>query len=497
MRLEYECATALPKPEPALRQARRPNQAWCTMSAKPFVTPFLLPVVSFAAAIFVGAVLLSTQFCALGDPVPFVDAFFIATSCVCVTGLASVDPSTVFNMAGRWVMLALIQLGGLGIVTYSTLILYMFSRRISLWDRLAVGRALLQDQSFHLGTFLQRMALIVFGIEAAGALFLYCMEPERIGLFNAVFLAVSGFCNAGFAFWPDNLMQWRSHWGVNMTIMGLITCGGLGFFVLDEILRVCRGRLGRFRQNGRRNFLHPPLPRSRPPRLSYYTRLVLWTSAGLAFFGALAIFLADLGNEAWRGMPWSDRALAALFQSVTSRTAGFATMDMALFSDLSLLITIVLMVIGGSPGSCAGGVKTSTFRVLCAYVAAQLKGHRQVVVRGRAVATAVLNKVMLLFYFAMLTMVAATLLLTMTENGAAHHGGASVQIMDIFFEVVSAFGTVGLSINLTPRLSEAGKVILCLVMFIGRLGPIWLVTTIQQFQSEPAFRYPETDLPIG
>lgn len=468
------------------------------MSSKHFVTPFVLPVVSFAGAIGIGALLLSLEVFALGAPVPFVDALFISTSAVCVTGLASVDPSTVFNHGGHCVMLALIQLGGLGIVTYSTLILYMFSRRISLLDRLAVGQALLHDTSFHLGRFLQRMVLIVLGIEAAGAALLFCLEPERIGLFNAVFLSVSAFCNAGFALWPDNLMQWKSAWGVNLVIMGLITFGGLGFFVLDELLRLARARLRRPEPEPtptpRRSAALPP---KKLPGLSYYTRLVLVTSAALAFGGALAILLADLQNAAWKGVPWSDRVLAALFQSVTSRTAGFATKDMAVFSDVALLITIVLMFIGGSPGSCAGGIKTTTFRVLLGYCMAQLRGREQVLAGGRAMDGPTLNKAMLLFYSAMLTVAIAVLLLAMTENGSVHHGAAPVQIMDLLFEVVSAFGTVGLSINLTPRLSDPGKIIICLVMFIGRLGPIWLLTTIQQFQSELAYRYPESDMPIG
>ena len=466
------------------------------MNTRPFVSPFLLPLAAFAAAIAAGGVLLSLDVCAVDKPVPFVDALFTATSAVCVTGLATVDVSTVFNRTGQGIIMLLMQLGGLGVVTYSTLFLYMISKRISLWDRLAVGQALLHDSSFHLGRFLQRVIVTVLGIEILGAALLYALEPDRIGLFDAAFLAVSGFCNAGFALWPDNLMQWKNHWGVNLVVMGLIILGGLGFYVVDELIRYWRRRL-RGPAEKLPPLFKPAVPMPSGVRLSFYSRLVLSTTTGLVFFGALALFLADLNNAAQNGTPLADRVLASLFQSVTSRTAGFATQDMAALSDAALLITIVLMFIGGSPGSCAGGIKTTTFRVLCSYMAAQIRGHRQVTVRGRAMDSNTLNKVMLLFYCSVLTIIVATLLLSVTENGAANHGAAPIQILDIFFEVVSAFATVGLSINLTPLLSEPGKFILCVVMFIGRLGPIWFVATIQQFQSEPAYRYPENDLPIG
>ena len=465
------------------------------MAKRRFVAPFLLPVIAFAGTIFLGAFLLWLDVSAANGPVSFVDTLFISTSAVCVTGLASVDPSTVFNRTGHSIMMVLVQLGGLGIVTYSTLIFYMFSRRVSLGDRLAVGQALLLDTSFHLGKFLQRIVIIVLVIEFTGAALLYCMEPEKIGLFNAAFLAVSGFCNAGFALWPDNLIQWQQHWGVNLVIMGLIIVGGLGFFVIDELLRVGWARLWWKKTSSmpRTTLLVPRIK----PHIGYNSRLVLTTSFALVGVGALVLFFTALGNPMWKDIPASELVLPSLFQSVTSRTAGFATVDMVHLSDISLLTLAALMLIGGSPGSCAGGIKTTTFRALCSYIAAQLRGHRQVLVQGRALEDRTINKVMLLFYFSILTIFVATFLLTMTENGVVHHGEAPFQVLDLLFEVVSAFGTVGLSVNVTPQLSPLGKIIICCVMFIGRLGPIWLITTVQQFQSEPAYRYPEVDMPIG
>ena len=466
---------------------------------KHYITPFVLPVAAFALAIGTGASLLYTDLCTAKGAVSFVDCLFTATSAVCVTGLASVDVFTEFNRAGQSVVLALIQLGGLGIVTYTTLVFYMLSKRISLRDRLAVEQGLLYDPFFDLGRFLQRMVATVLFAEAAGFFALYLQQPERIGAFNALFLAVSAFCNAGFAPWQDSLAQWRGDWGVTLVIMSLIVVGGIGYFVFENVCLVVREKLVRFWRRRRR-----PLPTEEKDhadvthlRLSHYSRVVLSTTGFLLAGGAAAVFLAELGNAAWQGLSFAERVLVALFQSVTSRTAGFATVDLANLTDIALLATIVLMFIGGSPGSCAGGIKTTTFRILLSNLAAQMSGRGQIVVAGRAMAAKAVNKAMILFGWALLTVLCATFALLVTENGAMRHGAAPFGFLELFFEVVSAFGTVGLSVNVTPRLSAEGKLILCAVMFVGRLGPVWLITTIQQFQIEPAYRYPEDSMPVG
>ena len=460
------------------------------MSTKRFTTPFILPVLAFAAAILAGSALLAFDFCARSEAVSFVDALFTATSSVCVTGLASVDPSTVFNHAGHVIMLALIQLGGLGIATYATLIFYLFARKVSLSDRLAVGQALLREPSFNLGRFLLRIVSIMLVIECAGAVALYAAHPEAVTPFHALFLSVSAFCNAGFALWPDNLIQWKNDPGVNGVVIALIILGGLGFAVLDELIWFVRARLV-FRSRG--NLLHP----GRKPQLSYHSRLVLKTSCLLVLGGGLVLFCANAFNPAWEHVAWKEMALQSLFQSVTCRTAGFSTVNLAYYTDLALLAMIVLMVIGGSPGSCAGGIKTTTFRALFGFFISQIRGRSQVVVQGRAMGAATMNRVMVLFFFSMLTLLVATAALILTENGSAHHNEGAFTFLELFFEAASAFGTVGLSINVTPQLTAAGKVILCLVMFIGRLGPIWLITAIAQLQREPAYRLAETELNIG
>ncbi len=472
------------------------------MKKKPYALPFILPVAAFAGTIFVGAFILWLNISAKTEPIAFVDALFIATSSVCVTGLATVDPYTVFNRFGHTTMLVLIQLGGLGITTYSTLIFYIWSKRISITDRLAVGQVLLRDPSFHLGRFLKRVVTVIILLEMCGAALFYLMEPERIGLYHSVFLAVSAFCNAGFALWPDNLISWQQHAGVNLVVMGLIIMGGLGFAVIDECLHLARLHFSRLCHpqslsqllNNSRCNPHAPKPTL---KLSAHSHIVLTTTLFLVFAGALLIMLPEYFANDHDTSSISQLILPSLFQSVTSRTAGFATTNIAGLTDISLMVIIVLMFIGGSPGSCAGGIKTTSFRVLLGFIKAQLLGRSEVTVRGKAMDGQTINKMFVLLIFSMLTIIVATFCLAYTEGGAQPHGKTPFQILDLLFEVVSAFATVGLSTNVSPQLSTAGKLIDCLLMFIGRLGPIWLITTLQQFQTEPRYKLPVSELPIG
>jgi trk system potassium uptake protein TrkH len=234
-----------------------------------------------------------------------------------------------------------------------------------------------------------------------------------------------------------------------------------------------------------------------PARLSVHARLVISTSLVLIVAGTLLLMLPEYfaNDEDPTSLP--GLVLPSLFQSVSARTAGFNTVDIGRLTDVSLLTLIGLMLIGGSPGSCAGGIKTTTFRILCAFVWSQLRGHRQVRMAGWGVEWHTLNKVFVLLAFTGFTVLLATYGLALSEGGANPHGKTPFQSLDLFFEAVSAFATVGLSTNVTPHLSDTGKLIDCLLMFIGRLGPIWLITTIQQFQTDSRYLLPETDLPVG
>ncbi|MFV0422712.1 TrkH family potassium uptake protein [Oleidesulfovibrio sp.] len=439
-----------------------------------FLSPFWLPVYAFGLVILAGALLLRLEPSLNGVSLSFVDALFTATSAVCVTGLAVVDTPSTFSTLGRTVLVSLIQLGGLGIMTYSSLIFFLLRRRVSLTDKTAVGQVLLHDPSFDLGRFLLHMIIFTLCIELAGAAALMVLLPHDMPFFYAVFHSISAFCNAGFALFSDSLMRWHNNAGVNVVFMLLIILGGLGFSVLEECLLRLRGEI---------------------KSLSRHTRIVLRTSFWLIFGGAACLLLTELHSGGSADI--FTRTLHALFQSVTARTAGFNTVDIGSMANVSLLIMLFLMFVGGSPGSCAGGIKTTTLRALGAFVTAQLMGRRQVVLRGRALDDATMNKALTLFIFAVLTVAGATLALSITESSGGALAKDKGMFLELLFEAISAFATVGLSTGLTADLTPAGKLIITFLMFVGRIGPIWLLTALQRFQNEPKYRWPETQLPIG
>jgi len=455
------------------------------MATRKWFSPFTAPIYFFAAAIAAGALALRLQPCLAQAPLSWVDAVFTATSAVCVTGLVVVDTGSYFTATGQSVIMGLIQLGGLGIMTYTSLVLYLWRRRTSLMDRMAVGQNLLHDPGFHLGRFLIQVVAGVLCMELIGAMAIFLAAPDGFGPFSACFHAVSAFCNAGFSLHATSLMAWKADPWLNLVFMALIILGGLGFSVLLEIFEL----LTRLRQ--RRDPAH-----FNKHRLSWHARIVLVTSAGLILGGAAVILGAEYMLAPGQFSP-AEEILASLFQSVTCRTAGFNTLDIGNMTNISLLVMIFLMLVGGSPGSCAGGVKTTTLRTLTAFSLSRLKGRQQTVVSGYAVNRETLNKALSLAMFAFVIICGATLILSVTEVGAVPHGQTRGAFLDILFEVVSAFGTVGLSTGLTAKLTTLGKIVITAVMFIGRLGPIMFLSAIREFHTEERFSWPENTLLIG
>lgn len=450
-----------------------------------FLSPYWLPVWFFAGAILAGAFVLHLDASHPGGPLSLVDALFTATSAMCVTGLVVVDTGSYFSTLGQDVILVLIQFGGLGIMTFTTLFIYLLGKHVSLNDRLAVGQTLLHDPSFHLAKFLTRVVIATFVLEGLGALCLWLMDPVGFHPYSAVFHSVSAFCNAGFSLYSDSLSHWSGHAGINAVFIFLITAGGLGFYVLYE----CSSLLKKIVLNRR-------LPRKGVPLLSWHSSIVLSTSFVLVIVGAVVIFVAEsvAGNTS-AGL--GDQVLTSIFQSVTCRTAGFNTVDIGKMTNVSLVFMMGLMLIGGSPGSCAGGIKTTTFRALCSFVVSQLKGHAQVRIGRFALSQEALNKVITLFTMSMLLITLGTVVLTTLESGGADYLMGREKFMINMFEVISAFGTVGLSTGLTAELNGAEKVMIIGLMFVGRLGPIWLLSALHSWQAERRFRLPTADLPLG
>ena len=361
--------------------------------------------------------------------------------------------------------------------------IYIWRRRTTITDRIAVGQILLHDATFNLGRFLIEIVCWTFVIESAGAVLLWLMDPVAFSPFSALFHSVSAFCNAGFSLFPNSLMGFKGNWDINLVFMVLIVVGGIGFSVFVEV----KSNLAR-RLIGRR------IPKGKG--ISWYARIVLRTSFMLIVLGWVAIYFAEFVGY-HRMMAPDDAILTALFQSVTSRTAGFNTLDIGRMTNVSLMVLLFLMFIGGAPGSCAGGIKVTTLRVLAAAMWSQMRGKAQASIGKYAIRENAVKKAMVLFILASMIIFMAAFLLDFTEGGNKPHLVVRGQFLEILFESVSAFCTVGLSTGLTAKLSAVGKWIIISLMFIGRLGPFVLIAALQSVQEPQHYRLPEETLMIG
>ncbi len=448
--------------------------------------PSIMLIGSFAAMILLGSLLLTLP-PALTDlaRVSWVDSLFTMASAVCVTGLTVNDVPTTYTSFGQGVILAGIQLGGIGIMTVAALAL-AFSNNSSLQSQLRYAAMLDARTLADLRRIVVGILVGTLVVEAIGALALWLLltgDPrlgEASALWMAVFHAVSAFCNAGFSLFPGNLSQFAGDFGVQAVIMTLIVLGGLGFPVMMELVRHAWRRLVRAVRRSA----------PAPARLSLTTRVVLGTSLGLILTGALAIFALEfsgaLGPAAEHGLGM--RALAALFASVNTRTAGFNTVDLAAMRDATLLITCVLMFIGGSPASTAGGIKTTTFAAVVAALRAELRG-REPELGGRAIAPDVLRKAIAVLVMMIGIALVITLLLTLTEDQP---------FLRLAFEAVSALATVGLSTGITGSLTVAGKLIITAAMFLGRVGPFTIALAVGEAPAAHArYRLAREELPVG
>ena len=443
------------------------------------INPLLFPILFFGIAIMIGTGLLYLD----GHDITLIDALFTATSATCVTGLAVVDTGTSFSRFGQGVILFLIQIGGLGVMTLASLALYLLRRKVSLTDRLAVGQSLLHDASFHLGRFMISLVFLALFVECVGAYLLFCLLPGEMSIFSSFFHSVSAFCNAGFSLYPDSLMRWQDKWWVNIVFMGLIILGGIGFSVQIEVLQWLKSR---FPGKKQRHYL----------RLSWYSRVVLSTSLALIAGGAFVLFCTEFFSPGTH-LPLSTSILTSLFQSVTCRTAGFNTVDINNMTNISLLVMMVLMLVGGAPGSTAGGIKVTTLRVMISFYHAHLVGRRQVVIGNIAASRQTVNRALALTLYTGLLVVGAVFLLDLAEGGGMAQTESRGLLLEIVFEVTSALGTAGLSTGLTSTLSLAGKFIVIALMFIGRLGPLVFLTVLQEYKKEALLARPEGDLLIG
>lgn len=445
------------------------------------LSPVQLFVLSFSTLIAVGtAGLLVLPGLYTGPRLGFVDALFTATSAVCVTGLVVVDTATYFTPLGQAWVATLIQAGGIGILTLTTLIMYALGRPSLNLEEASGGGTGIPVRFVDERSLLRSVVEVTFVLEALGALLLWVDWRGRFGavgaIWPAVFHSISAFCNAGFSVFSDSLESLRTSPWTLTVVAALIVAGGLGFLVIQEL-----------RMRARRKV----------PRLSVHTRLALTTTAVLIVVAWGAFLVFEWHNEL-RGMSLADRVSNAMFMSVTPRTAGFNTVDYGAVSNPSLFLTILLMIIGGSPGSTAGGFKTTTFALLFLAFLARIRGDREVHVFGRTIPRETLDKAASLVVGGVILIGGAIFLLMMTET---HVGGVADRghLIQLLFEAHSAFGTVGLSMGATGTVTATGRLILVVLMFVGRVGPAAMVAAMATGLSrhKAPFRYGREDVLIG
>ncbi len=439
------------------------------MSGNPPVTLML----SFALVILIGTVLLMFPVSSrLNRVTPPVDALFTATSATCVTGLVVLDTGTHFSLFGQIVILLLIQIGGLGIMTISTVFALLLGQRINLKLENVMHQVVGGSYAINLYQLLKNIILVTVVIELLGALGLYFKFSQDFAPLKAawmsVFHSVSAFCNAGFSPLSGNLAGYVDSLTVNVWITGLIILGGLGFTVIIDLL-------------------HYFFVKGKARKLNLHSKVVLLTTATLVLFGFIVFYLAEYqGSMAGFGV--YRRVLSSWFQSVTTRTAGFNTIDMARLSKASVLTSILLMFIGASPGSTGGGVKTTTFAMLVISVVSLLKGRRFQSIFKRRIPDSNFREATGLTSISLAIVFAALLLLLLAESHSFDQ---------LAFEAMSAFGTVGLSMGITPTLSVAGKLLITLLMYIGRIGPLTLIYAFAIHRKQVDIDYAEENIVIG
>lgn len=440
-----------------------------------YLTPARILVIGFAVLIFLGAVLLSLPVASKsGEVTPFVDALFTATSAVCLTGLVVVDTGTHYSLFGHIVILFLVQLGGLGFMTVATFVTIMTGRRIGLKERLLIQESLKVDSLQGLIRLSRNVVFITLAIELLFAIIMtirFLAEmPLGKAVYFGVFHSISAFCNAGFDLFGDykSVADYAGDPVINFSIITLVLIGGLGFTVLVDLGRKFRGS----------------------DRLMLHTKLVLIFSGTLLVLGTLVYYALESANpDTLGGMPEWKKWLAALFASMTARSSGFSTINYQLISDGSALFSMLLMYIGGSPGSMGGGIKNITALVILLYIWTVVSNKEQTVVFKRAVPPRTIYKALVIAMMAAGAIFFVTLLLTITEE---------IEFIRLMFEATSAVATVGLSMNVTPELSNAGKWIVLVAMYVGRLGPLTIALALAARQPDKAhLKYPEDHLYVG
>jgi len=443
------------------------------------MTPPRIFILSFALLILIGAILLWLPFAAEKGRLSFLDALFSSASAVCVTGLAVIDIGSDLSFAGQLVTLFLFQIGGLGIITFSVVIFGLLGRGVSFRERELIQSSFLYAPRRDFVSIIRKVLKFTFIAEAAGAVILFgrflADFPFATALYHAIYNAVSAFNNCGYSLFSDSLIRYQGDWIVNFTVIGLIILGGIGFLVQQEVILYCRGKL---------------------KRLSLHTKLVLLTTGGLIVAGALLFYLFEAHN-ALNGVSGPAALLISLFQSVTPRTAGFNTVAIDRLTNETILLMIILMFIGASPGSTGGGIKTTSFTLMVLMIWNRMRGRFNVSVFNRQISREIMGRTISIVFSAFLLIgIVVSIMLFFGEENALPPEAIRHLFIEYIFETVSAFGTVGLSMGITPEMGNIQKMAIIVIMFAGRVGPLTLAFSWYA-EGKNEIEYAEESIMVG
>ncbi len=435
--------------------------------------------VYFLATIVVGAALLMLPLSGSEKPVGAVNALFTATSAICVTGLTVVDTAKDFSFFGQIIILVLIQAGGLGILTFTTALLFSMGVKLSFKEKLGVAESFETGYNVSPGVLFSSVMITTFAIEFIGAVLLFVrfigQFPLGTAVYYSIFHSITAFCNAGFSLFSNNLEGYGRDVYTMLVVAGMIIFGGLGFVVIREII---------FSGS------------SKTIQLSLHSRICLVTTAVLLIGGTVLFYLAESKNMVEQMGPGYGLA-NAFFQSVTSRTAGFNTVPQGSLTDISLFVTMALMFIGTCPGSTGGGIKTTTMAVIMLLIFSRFRGFKAVSAFNKSINTDSLVRALAVFLLAILVISSLFAILIFIESPAEAHAAGKGHFVEYLFEVISAFGTVGLSLGITPHLQDGGKIVLIILMYAGRVGLLTFAFALARPSKPGEIIYAEESVMVG
>lgn len=434
------------------------------------LNPPMVLSLGFAILITIGGLLLSLPFFTKsGQATPLVDSLFVAASASCVTGLTPVNTLEHWNTYGHILIIILIQIGGLGVMSLASIIPLILGKKIGMKSRQILKEQLNVESLEGMIVLFKYVLAFTFGTEILGALLLSIkfipLYGAGKGVWYAVFHSISAFCNAGFDILGDSIFPFRDDLLINLTLSFLVIVGGLGFVVTSELFR-------------RRSF----------KKLSTHSKLVIMVTGILLIFGTVMFLFLENEDGVLQYESLKGSILESFFQSVVARTAGFYSVDLSQIKDSTALMLMGLMFVGGSPGSTAGGIKTTTLGVLFLSTHAVVRGESEPVVFGRHISTETVRKALAIFLVSIFIILSVSFMLTITE---------SAPLVDILYETVSALATVGASKGMTPHLTDAGKNLITLCMYLGRIGPMTMAFAFGMKAKKSLIRYPESFISIG